>query len=75
MVSLPLSDYTDDILNFLNEDVINGKFRQLHLRYTQDGKCRVGFGRVECGASPNPIAIRFIFNTYKIFSYPMVQCR
>ena len=50
--SLPLSDYIDDILNFLNEDVINSRFRQLHLRYTQDGKCRVGFSPVECGASP-----------------------
>lgn len=46
--SLPLTDYTDDILSFLNEDVLGGKFRQLHLRYTQEGKCEKGFDTVEC---------------------------
>ncbi|MCO6489423.1 MAG: alpha/beta fold hydrolase [Phaeodactylibacter sp.] len=46
--SLPLSDYTDDILSFLNEDVLGGKFRQLHLRYAQEGKCEKGFDTVEC---------------------------
>ncbi|MCB0595920.1 MAG: alpha/beta hydrolase fold domain-containing protein [Lewinellaceae bacterium] len=46
--SLPMSDFIDEILNFLNEDVINGRFRQLHLRYTQEGKCEKGFDVLEC---------------------------
>ena len=50
---LPLSDYTDDIISFLNEDVINEKFRQLHLLYGQEGNCEKGFDAVEClKASP-----------------------
>lgn len=50
--ALPLSDFVDEISNFLYEDVFLGNFRQIQLRHTQSGNCEFGTLPPECEPRP-----------------------
>lgn len=46
--SLPISAHLDLIVDFLQNDILRGEFRQLHRRFTQEGTCELVKGIKEC---------------------------